>query len=58
MNKNDDEKFIRKSIRLALKAKGKTSPNPLVGAIIVKDGEVISKGYHKGFGNLMLRLKL
>jgi len=50
MNKNEDEKFIRKCIRLALKAKGKTSPNPLVGAIIVKDGEVISKGYHKGFG--------
>lgn len=50
MNKNDDEKFIRKAIKLALKAKGKTSPNPLVGAIIVKDGKIISKGYHQGFG--------
>lgn len=46
----DDEKFIRKAIKLALKGKGKVSPNPLVGCIIVKDGVVISKGYHKGPG--------
>ncbi|MEO0288742.1 MAG: bifunctional diaminohydroxyphosphoribosylaminopyrimidine deaminase/5-amino-6-(5-phosphoribosylamino)uracil reductase RibD [candidate division WOR-3 bacterium] len=46
----EDEKFIRKAIKLALKAKGKTSPNPLVGAVIVKDGKIVSKGYHKGSG--------
>ncbi len=46
----EDEKFIRQAIREALKAKGDTSPNPLVGAVIVKDKRIISRGYHKGPG--------
>jgi diaminohydroxyphosphoribosylaminopyrimidine deaminase/5-amino-6-(5-phosphoribosylamino)uracil reductase len=45
------EKFIKKAISLAGKAKGKTSPNPLVGAIIVKNGQVIGSGYHKKAGH-------
>ena len=44
------EKYIRKAIALAKRAKGKTSPNPLVGAVIVKNGKVISTGYHKKAG--------
>jgi len=48
MNKN--ELFMRKAIKLAKKGIGRVSPNPLVGAIIVKDGKTISKGYHKGPG--------
>lgn len=35
---------------LAAKAKGRTSPNPLVGAILVKDGMVVGQGYHTGAG--------
>jgi diaminohydroxyphosphoribosylaminopyrimidine deaminase / 5-amino-6-(5-phosphoribosylamino)uracil reductase len=45
-----DKKYMRAAINLAQKAKGYTSPNPVVGAVIVKDGIIISKGYHKKAG--------
>ncbi len=45
-----DESFMKMALRLAVRAKGRTSPNPLVGALIVKDGEVIGRGYHKKAG--------
>ncbi len=45
-----DEIFMQKAISLAKKAQGKTCPNPLVGAVIVKDGQVIGEGYHKKAG--------
>jgi diaminohydroxyphosphoribosylaminopyrimidine deaminase/5-amino-6-(5-phosphoribosylamino)uracil reductase len=48
--KSVDEKFIRKCFELALKGSGKVFPNPLVGAVIVKNGKIISKGFHKQFG--------
>lgn len=38
------------ALRLAEKARGRTSPNPMVGAVVVKDGRVISRGYHKKAG--------
>lgn len=44
------EKYISECIRLAKKGLGKTLPNPLVGCLIVKNGLVIGKGYHKQFG--------
>lgn len=46
----NDKKYMRIAINLAQKAKGYTSPNPVVGAIIVKDGIIISKGYHRKAG--------
>ncbi len=46
----DDEKYMRLALRLAIKAKGRTSPNPLVGAVIVKDDIIIGEGYHKKAG--------
>jgi diaminohydroxyphosphoribosylaminopyrimidine deaminase/5-amino-6-(5-phosphoribosylamino)uracil reductase len=36
--------------RLALKAAGRTSPNPMVGAVLVRDGKIIATGYHKAAG--------
>ncbi|MCX5750287.1 MAG: bifunctional diaminohydroxyphosphoribosylaminopyrimidine deaminase/5-amino-6-(5-phosphoribosylamino)uracil reductase RibD [Candidatus Saganbacteria bacterium] len=42
----EDQKFMLLALGLAKKAEGTTSPDPLVGAILVKDGEVISTGYH------------
>jgi len=45
-----DEKFMKIAIREAKKGLGRTSPNPPVGAVIVKDGNIISKGYHRGYG--------
>jgi diaminohydroxyphosphoribosylaminopyrimidine deaminase/5-amino-6-(5-phosphoribosylamino)uracil reductase len=45
-----DKQFMRLALKLAGKGKGKTSPNPMVGAVVVKKGEILSKGYHKKFG--------
>jgi len=45
-----DEKYMRMALRLAEKAKGRTSPNPMVGAVVVKGGKVIASGYHRKAG--------
>ncbi|MBI4975025.1 MAG: bifunctional diaminohydroxyphosphoribosylaminopyrimidine deaminase/5-amino-6-(5-phosphoribosylamino)uracil reductase RibD, partial [Candidatus Omnitrophica bacterium] len=45
-----DERYMRIAIDLAKKAEGKVSPNPIVGAVIVRNGLVIGRGYHKGPG--------
>ena len=47
---NIDEKYMRMALRLAQKAQGKTSPNPTVGAVVVKKGLIVGKGYHKRCG--------
>ncbi len=48
--KEKNEKYMKMAIALAKKGIGKTSPNPMVGAIIVKNGKIISKGWHKKYG--------
>jgi diaminohydroxyphosphoribosylaminopyrimidine deaminase/5-amino-6-(5-phosphoribosylamino)uracil reductase len=47
---NRDRYFIKRALNLAAKAKGMTSPNPMVGAIIVKNGKIIAEDYHKKAG--------
>lgn len=42
--------YMKIAISLALKAKGDTSPNPLVGAVVVKKGRIIGRGYHRRCG--------
>ncbi len=46
MTSPDDMIFMRRCLELAGKAEGYTSPNPLVGAVIVHDGRIIGEGYH------------
>lgn len=46
----EDERFMREALRLARHAEGRTSPNPLVGAVIVKDGVIIAEGWHRAAG--------
>ncbi len=41
---------MNRALTLAELAKGRTSPNPLVGAVVVKDGKIIAEGYHKKAG--------
>lgn len=41
---------MRRTLELARKARGRTSPNPLVGAVVVKNGKVVGEGYHKKAG--------
>ncbi len=45
-----DSRFMARALKLAVRAKGRTSPNPLVGAVIVKSGKKIAEGYHKKAG--------
>ena len=45
-----DRKFMEHALALAAKARGRTSPNPLVGAVIVRDGEIVGTGYHQKAG--------
>ncbi|MBS6367032.1 MAG: bifunctional diaminohydroxyphosphoribosylaminopyrimidine deaminase/5-amino-6-(5-phosphoribosylamino)uracil reductase RibD [Clostridiales bacterium] len=47
-----DEAFMRRAVDLAGRGRGWVSPNPLVGAVIVKDGRVIGEGYHHRAGGL------
>jgi diaminohydroxyphosphoribosylaminopyrimidine deaminase / 5-amino-6-(5-phosphoribosylamino)uracil reductase len=50
MNNTNDEYYMKMAIALAKKGRGYVSPNPLVGAVIVKNGRIISRGYHQRFG--------
>lgn len=50
MSATDDRQFMRLALRLAQRAYGETSPNPLVGAVLVKRGEVIGQGWHHRAG--------
>ncbi|MBI3600095.1 MAG: bifunctional diaminohydroxyphosphoribosylaminopyrimidine deaminase/5-amino-6-(5-phosphoribosylamino)uracil reductase RibD [Nitrospinae bacterium] len=45
-----NEKYMKRAIELALMAKGRTSPNPMVGAVIIKGGKIVGEGYHKKAG--------
>lgn len=47
---NNDFVFLKEALKLAKKGLGWTNPNPMVGAIIVKNGQIIGKGYHKKAG--------
>lgn len=44
------EQFMQQAIQLAERARGNTSPNPLVGAVIVRDNEIVAEGWHKQAG--------
>ncbi len=42
--------FMRLALKLASRAQGETSPNPMVGALVVKNGRIVGRGYHKKAG--------
>ena len=46
MDKNSDEKYMARAIELAKRGIGSVNPNPLVGAVVVKDGKIIGEGWH------------
>ncbi len=47
---NRHEHFMNLAMKLALKGKNKTSPNPMVGALVVKDNRILGRGYHEKAG--------
>ena len=48
----NDEEYMRRALELAVKGRGYTNPNPMVGAVIVKEGRIIGEGYHEKYGQL------
>src|SRR5208283_977003 len=47
-----DKIFMRRALRLAARARGLTSPNPMVGAVIVNSGVIVAEDYHRKAGEL------
>lgn len=45
-----DQEMMQRCLQLAQKARGQTAPNPLVGAVVVKDQKIIGEGFHPGAG--------
>ena len=43
-------KFMSRAIRMAQKGLGRTSPNPMVGAVVVKNGKIVGEGFHRALG--------
>lgn len=50
MNTTQEQIFLKQALKLARKGMGWTNPNPMVGAVIVKNGKIIGRGYHKKVG--------
>lgn len=50
MTTNNDEKYMQIALNEAKKGAGFVNPNPMVGAVIVKNGEILSTGYHHAYG--------
>ncbi|NTV28495.1 MAG: bifunctional diaminohydroxyphosphoribosylaminopyrimidine deaminase/5-amino-6-(5-phosphoribosylamino)uracil reductase RibD [Candidatus Omnitrophica bacterium] len=50
MKISSDDKFMRRALVLAGRGRGKTSPNPMVGCVIVRGGRVVSEGWHRFCG--------
>jgi len=48
----NDHLFLKKTFKLAAKGSGLTSPNPMVGAVIVRKGRVLSSGFHRKAGSV------
>ncbi len=49
---NEHEKYMKRALELAVLGRGFVNPNPMVGAVIVKDGRIISEGWHHSYGEL------
>ena len=47
---NNHTEYMKRAIYLAKKGMGKTTPNPMVGCVVVKEGRIISEGYHERYG--------
>ena len=49
-NTANPENYMKTAIKLARKARGRTSPNPMVGALVVKNGKIVGRGFHPEAG--------
>lgn len=51
ISSSNDEVYMRRCFQLAMNGLGRTRPNPLVGCVIVKEGRIVSEGFHQCFGH-------
>ena len=49
----NDKEYMRLALQLAKKGCGWTSPNPMVGAVVVKEGRIIGQGWHQRYGQAL-----
>ncbi|HEX3030816.1 MAG TPA: bifunctional diaminohydroxyphosphoribosylaminopyrimidine deaminase/5-amino-6-(5-phosphoribosylamino)uracil reductase RibD [Bacillota bacterium] len=49
-DKREDRQYMKQALELAAMARGRTSPNPMVGAVVVKDNNIVGTGYHQKAG--------
>ena len=47
---NDDVRYMSHALALATRGQGAVEPNPMVGCVIVRDGEIVGEGWHEHFG--------
>ena len=47
---SDDARYMRRALALAERGWGQTAPNPMVGAVVVRDGEIVGEGFHARYG--------
>jgi diaminohydroxyphosphoribosylaminopyrimidine deaminase/5-amino-6-(5-phosphoribosylamino)uracil reductase len=47
---NDDDRYMAHALSLAARGLGSVEPNPAVGCVVVRDGEIVGEGYHEKFG--------
>src|SRR5262245_24654478 len=47
---DDDQRFMRRALRLAERGRGRVNPNPMVGAVVVRAGRVVGEGWHRALG--------
>jgi diaminohydroxyphosphoribosylaminopyrimidine deaminase/5-amino-6-(5-phosphoribosylamino)uracil reductase len=52
MISQEDIRFMQQAMALAQRGEGAVNPNPLVGALVVRNGEVVAQGYHERYGDL------
>ena len=45
-----DRFYMQMALSLAAKGRGRTLPNPMVGAVVMRDGRVVGRGWHASFG--------
>lgn len=48
----NDQEYMKRALALAERGRGWTSPNPMVGAVIVRDGRILAEGWHARYGEL------
>ena len=49
-NDDSDARYMRRALELAARGWGQTAPNPMVGAVVVRDGEIAGEGFHARYG--------